>query len=91
MQELQAGDVGSIPESGISPGGGHGSSLHIFAWRIPMDREAGRASVHGITKSHTRLKDLSSSSRYLREIMQYLCLHAQLFLQALLTPIVTLE
>ena len=51
----------------------------IFAWRIPMERGAGRASVRGVTKSHTRLKDLGSSSSYLREIMQYLCIHAQLF------------
>ena len=28
-----------------------------LAWRIPMDRGALRASVHGITKSRTRLSD----------------------------------
>ena len=31
-------DVGSIPEMGRSPGGGHGNSL--LAWRIPMHRGA---------------------------------------------------
>ena len=29
----------------------------IPAWRIPMDRGAQRATVHGVTKSRTRLRD----------------------------------
>ena len=29
----------------------------ILAWRIPMDREAWWATVHGVTKSQTRLID----------------------------------
>ena len=29
----------------------------IFAWRIPMDREAWRAIVHRVTKSRTQLSD----------------------------------
>ena len=28
-----------------------------LAWRIPMDRGAWTAAVHGVTKSQTRLKD----------------------------------
>ena len=31
----------------------------ILAWRMPMDREAWRAIVHRVTKSRTRLKQLS--------------------------------
>ena len=31
----------------------------ILAWRIPMDRGAWRATVHGVTKSQTQLKRLS--------------------------------
>ena len=27
----------------------------IFAWRIPMDRGAWQATVHGVAKSQTRL------------------------------------
>ena len=26
-------------------------------WQLVMDREAGRAAVHGVTKSHTQLSD----------------------------------
>ena len=29
----------------------------ILAWRIPMDRAAWRATVHGVAKSRTRLSD----------------------------------
>ena len=32
----------------------------IPAWRIPTDRGAWRATVHGVTKSRTRLKQLST-------------------------------
>ena len=32
-------DARSIPGSGRSPGGGHGNSLHILAWRIPSTEE----------------------------------------------------
>ena len=29
----------------------------ILAWRIPMDRGASRATIHGVRKSQTRLSD----------------------------------
>ena len=47
------GDLGLIPGLGRSPGGGHGNPLRILAWRIPMDRGAWRAIVHGVVKSWT--------------------------------------
>ena len=47
-----ARDVGSIPESGRSPGGGNGNPLQYSCLRNLMDRGA---TVHGITKSQTRL------------------------------------
>ena len=52
-----AGDLGSIPGLGRSSVGGHATHSSILAWRIPMDREAWRATVHGVTKSRTRLSD----------------------------------
>ena len=32
----------------------------ILAWRIPMDRGAWQATVHGVAKSRTRLKGLNT-------------------------------
>ena len=34
-------DIGSIPGSGKSPGGGHGNPLQYLAWRIPWTEESG--------------------------------------------------
>ena len=36
-----AGDWGSIPGSGRSPGGGNGNSLQYSRWRIPWTEEPG--------------------------------------------------
>ena len=33
----------------------------ILAWRIPMDRGAWRATVHGVAKSRTQLSDEAQS------------------------------
>ena len=46
-----AGDLGSIPGLGKSPGGGHATHSSILAWRIPTDRGAWQATVHGVTRS----------------------------------------
>ena len=48
-----AGDLGSIPGLGTSPGGGHGNPLQFLAWRIPTDRGAWQATVLGVTKIWT--------------------------------------
>ena len=37
----KAGDLGSIPGSGRSPGGGHGNPSSILAWRIPCREDTG--------------------------------------------------
>ena len=47
----ERGDVGLIPGSGRSPGGGHGYPLQYSCIENPMDRGAWRATVHGITES----------------------------------------
>ena len=36
----------------------------ILAWRIPMNRGAWRATVHGVAKSRTQLKRLSTQHTY---------------------------
>ena len=50
-----AGDLGSIPGLGRSPGEGMATHSSILAWRIPMDQGAWWATVHGVTKSQTQL------------------------------------
>ena len=44
-------DVGSIPGSGRSPGGGHGNPLQYSCLENPMDRGDWWATVHRVTKS----------------------------------------
>ena len=50
-----AGDVGSIPGSGRSPGEGNGNPLQYSCLGNPMDRGARRATVHGVAKGQTHL------------------------------------
>ena len=51
------GDLGSIPGSGRSLGGGHGNPLQCSCLENPMGRGAWQATVHGVTKSQTRLSE----------------------------------
>ena len=44
-----AGDLGSIPGLGRSPGGGHGNPLQYSWLENSMDRGAWWATVHGVT------------------------------------------
>ena len=46
-------DVGWIPGSGRSPGGGHANPLQYSCLENPMDRGAWQATVHGVRKSWT--------------------------------------
>ena len=46
-----AGDPGSIPELGRSPGEENGNPLQYSCLENSMDREAWRASVHEVTES----------------------------------------
>ena len=45
-----AGDVGSIPGSGRSPGQGHGTLFQYSCLGNPMDRGARQATIHEVTK-----------------------------------------
>ena len=57
-----AGDLGSIPGSGRSPGEGNGNPLQCSCLENSRDEGAWWAAVYGIAQSLTRLKRLSSSS-----------------------------
>ena len=48
-----AGNLGSCPGLGRSPGGGHNNSLQYSCLENPMDRGAWRATVHGIARNLT--------------------------------------
>ena len=50
----KAGDAGSNPESGRSPGKGNGNPLQYSCLGKPMNRGAWRVMVHRVAKSQTR-------------------------------------
>ena len=52
-----AGDLGSIPGSGRSLGGGYGNMLQYSCLDNSMYRGAWRATVHGVIDSQTQLSD----------------------------------
>ena len=54
-----AGDSGSIPGSGRSPEEGNGSPLQYSCLENPMDGGGWWATVHGVTKSRSRLSDFT--------------------------------
>ena len=54
-----AGDPGSIPGSGRSPGEGNSNPLQYSCLENPMDGGAWQAIVHGVTKSWTRLSNFT--------------------------------
>ena len=60
-----AGDWGSIPGLGRSPGEGNGNPLQDYCLENPMDRGAWQATVHGVAKSWTRLSDFTHSLCFL--------------------------
>ena len=53
----QAGDSGSIPGWGRSPGEGKGNPLQYSCLGNPMDRGAWGATVPGVAKTRTKLRD----------------------------------
>ena len=57
------GDQGSIPGLGRSPGEGNGNPLQQSYLENPMDEGAWQATVHGVTRSRTRLNDFTSLHR----------------------------
>ena len=59
VSAYNAGDLGSIPGSGRSPGEGNGNPLQYSCLKNPMDGGSWQATVHGVTKSRTRLSDFT--------------------------------
>ena len=55
------GDLGSIPGSGRSLGEGNDNPLQYSCLENPMDGEAWQATVHGVAKSRTQLRDFTHS------------------------------
>ena len=53
------GDPGLIPGLGKSPGEGNGNPLQYSCLENPTDRGAWKVTVHGVTKSHSRLSDFT--------------------------------
>ena len=51
--------LGLIPGSGRSPGEGNGTPLQCSCLGNPADGGAWQATVHGVTKSRTRLIDFT--------------------------------
>ena len=52
-----AGDVGSVPGSGRSPGAGKGNPFQYFSLEKSVYRGAWWAIIHGVAKSWTQLSD----------------------------------
>ena len=61
----EARDAGWIPGWGRSPGGEHGNPLQDSYLENPMDRGAWSATVHGVTKSGTRLSNSAAQRKEL--------------------------
>ena len=55
-------DTAWNPRLGRSPGEGHGNPLQYSCLGNPMDRGAWRATIHGVTKSQTQLKQCTHCS-----------------------------
>ena len=59
------------PAPGRSPGGRHGNPLHCPCLENPMDRGAWQGTVHGVAKSRTQLKWLSTHALLYRKRSQF--------------------
>ena len=62
-------DMGSVLGSGKSVGEGNGKALQYSSLENPMDRGAWWATVHGVAKSGTRLKQLGTHAHILNIVL----------------------
>ena len=63
-----AGDMGSIPWSGRSPGGANRNPLSILAWEMPRTEEPGGLQLMGSQKSWIVLSDQTTNTILWRRI-----------------------
>ena len=59
VSACNAGDLGSIPGSGRSPGEGNSNPLQYSCLENPMDGRAWWAAFHGVARSRARLSDFT--------------------------------
>ena len=52
-----AGDAGSVPGQGRFPEEGHGNPLQYYCLENSMDRGGWLATVDGVTKTQTQLRE----------------------------------
>ena len=71
VSACNAGDLGSIPGSGRSPGEGNGNPLQYSCLENPMDGEAWWATVQGVAKNWTRLSNVTNLTTILYLPLQY--------------------
>ena len=64
----KAGDLGSIPRSGRSPGEGNSNPLQCSCLENPRDGGAWWAAVYGVAQSWTRLSDLAAAAAAIKNL-----------------------
>ena len=75
-----AGDPGSIPGWGRSPGEGNGNPLQYYCLKNPMDRGAWQATVHGVAKESDRTERLHF--HFQKVIIEIVALKSVMFVDA---------
>ena len=82
-----AGDLGSIPGLGRSPGEGNGNPLQHSCLENPMDRGAWWSTVHGVAKSRTRLSDFTFTFTllFISTIMDLSCSSVYIFISSFIS------
>ena len=68
VSAYNVGDPGSIPGLGRSPGEENGNPLQYSSLGNPTDGGSWQATVHGVTKSRTRLRDFTFFLSFLSTI-----------------------
>ena len=64
-----AGDTGSVPGLGRSPGEENGNSLWYSCLENPMDRGTWWATAHGLSKHETQLRIISVFKKKKRQMV----------------------